>query len=247
MKPNVVAVVPARLNSSRFAGKVIFPHRGKPLLTYLLKEIARSKRIGRVVVATDSREVRKALENVEVEVQMTSTRHRTGSDRAAEVVGKIGGDIIVNIQADNFGLKAAVLDRIIDKLIQNRRIEFATIARRIESDAELFDPSVVKVVTGRDGRALWFSRFPLPYLQKTSRGRRVGQFPFYHHIGVYFFRRAALMRFAAWKRTPMEKAESLEQLRILENGHDLTVFKTSMKSVSVDTPRDLKKIDKLYR
>ncbi|MCK4606278.1 MAG: 3-deoxy-manno-octulosonate cytidylyltransferase [candidate division Zixibacteria bacterium] len=247
MKPKVVAVVPARLNSSRFAGKVIFPHRGKPLLSYLLKEIARSKRIGRVVVATDSREVRRALEDAEVEVLMTSSRHRTGSDRAAEAVSKIGGDIILNIQADNFGLKTAVLDRIIDKLIQNRRIEFATIARRIESDAELSDPNVVKVVTGRDGRALWFSRFPLPYLQKTSRGRRVGQFPFYHHIGVYFFRRAALMRFAAWKRTPMEKAESLEQLRILENGHDLTVFKTSMKSVSVDTPRDLKKIDKLYR
>ncbi|MEA3297639.1 MAG: 3-deoxy-manno-octulosonate cytidylyltransferase, partial [candidate division Zixibacteria bacterium] len=183
----------------------------------------------------------------DVEVMMTSAKHRTGSDRTAEVMKRIGGDIIVNIQADNFGLKAAVLDRTIEKLKKKRSIRFATLARRIRSDEELFNPNTVKVLIGKDGCARWFSRLPVPYLQHAKKGVRADQFGFYAHIGVYFFKRDALVRFAHWKRTPLEKAESLEQLRILENEHRITVFKTSVRSVSVDTPHDLKKIDMLCK
>ena len=247
MKTSVLAVIPARLGSTRFYRKVIHPYHGKPLIYYIVNEARKAHMIDRLVVATDSREIARALNESDVEVMMTSAKHRTGSDRTAEIMNKIGGDIIINIQADNFGLKAAVLDKTIEKLKKKRSIQFATLARRIRSDEELFNPDTVKVMLGKDGFAHWFSRLPLPYLQNTVPGVRAEQFNFYAHVGVYFFRREALTMFARWKRSPLEKAESLEQLRILENGHRITVFKTKTRSVSVDTPKDLKKIDMLCK
>lgn len=246
MSTMVTAVVPARLESSRFPGKVIHGYRGRPLLMYLLDDLRGSRQIDRLVVATDSREVKAALTDYNVEVVMTSRRHRTGSDRVAEVMREIGGDIIVNIQGDNFGLKGRLLDRVISKMKRSRSIEYATLGRKLTDDDELFDPNVVKLVADKNDRVLWFSRYPLPYLQRAGRSSRVDQWPFIGHIGVYFFRRAALTRFASWKRTKLEKAESLEQLRILENGGQIHLFKTRLHTISVDTRSDLKKLDDLY-
>ncbi len=246
MSTMVTAVVPARLDSSRFPGKVIHRYRGQPLIKYLLDDLRGSRQIDHLVVATDSPEVRAALADHDVEVVMTSRRHRTGSDRAAEVMRKIGGDIIVNIQGDNFGLNGRLLDRVISKMKRSGSIQYATLGRRLTDDDELFDPNVVKLVADKNDRVLWFSRYPLPYLQRAGRSQRVGQWPFIGHIGVYFFRRAALTRFASWKRTELEKAESLEQLRILENGGQIHLFKTRLRTISVDTRNDLKKLDDLY-
>jgi 3-deoxy-manno-octulosonate cytidylyltransferase (CMP-KDO synthetase) len=242
----VVAVIPARLNSRRFPNKVIYLYRDKPLLFYVYNEVRKAKKIDRIVVATDSKQVQKAVAAFGGEAVLTSTRHRTGSDRVAEVMQKLGGDIVINVQADNFGLKAPVLDRTIDRLTSDGSIEFATLARRLDMDDELLDPHVVKVVVAGDGAALWFSRLPIPYLQKADKKISVKQFPFLAHIGVYFFRSRGLAKFSRWKRSPLEKAESLEQLRILENGGKMTVFKTSMRPVSVDTPKDLKKLKRVY-
>jgi len=247
MSTTVTAVVPARLESSRFPGKVLYPYRGRPLLAYLLDDLRGSRQIDRLVVATDSHEVKAALADCGVEVIMTSRRHRTGSDRTAEVMRKIGGDIIVNIQADNFGLNSRLLDRVIEQMKHHRSIQYATLGRRLTDDDELFDPNMVKLLADKQDRVLWFSRYPLPYLQHPKRGRRVSQWPFLGHIGVYFFRRAALGAFATWKRTPLEKAESLEQLRILENGGIMQLFRTRTRTVSVDSVNDLKKLDGLYR
>jgi len=180
------------------------------------------------------------------EVIVTSSRHKTGSDRVAEVAERIGGGIIVNIQADNFGLRRAVLERVIEQMKQDRAVRFATLACRVKGDEELFDPNLVKVVLSEKDEALWFSRFPMPYLQGVKNSSRAAQFRFYGHIGVYFFRRAALRAFAMWKRSPLEKAESLEQLRILENGGRIRVFKTTIEPVSVDRPDDVKKLSALY-
>ena len=246
MAPTVIAVIPARLNSKRFPSKVIYPYRGKPLLFYVYNEVRKARKIDRVVVATDSKQVQKAVAAFGGEAVLTSVRHRTGSDRVAEVMQKLGGDIFINVQADNFGLKAPVLDRTIERLASDSSIEFATLARRLDTDDELFDPHVVKVVVAGDGAALWFSRLPIPYLRKADNKNRVKQFPFLAHIGVYFFRSRGLAQFTQWKRSPLEKAESLEQLRILENSARMTVFKTAMRPVSVDTPQDLKKLKRVY-
>lgn len=246
MKPRVLAVIPARLGSTRFPRKVIHDWKGRPLLAWLTAELARSKHIDRLVVATDSKEVRRALGD-EVEVIMTSKRHRTGSDRAAEVHATLGGDYVLNIQADNFDLKAALVDRVIERFIKDRQVDFATVARRIDNDEDLFDPNTVKVVTGRDGRALWFSRYPLPYVRGATDGERFRQHRYWYHIGVYLFRAAGLKRFARWPRSALEKAESLEQLRVLENGGTLRVYQTRARTVSVDTPQDLKKLERCYK
>jgi len=246
MAPIVVAVIPARLNSRLFPNKVVYPYRGKPLLFYVYNEVRKAKAIDRVLVATDSKQVQKAVEAFGGEAMLTSSRHRTGSDRVAEAMQRVGGDIIINVQADNYGLRAPVLDRTIKRLVDDSSIEFATLARRLNTEDELFNPNIVKVVIACDGSALWFSRYPIPYLQNADEKKRVKQYPFLAHVGVYFFRRRGLARFTQWKRSPLEKAESLEQLRILENGGEITVYKTSMRSVSVDAPQDLKKLKRVY-
>lgn len=246
MAPIVVAVIPARLNSRRFPNKVVYPYRGKPLLFYVYNEVRKAKAIDRVLVATDSKQVQKAVEAFGGEAMLTSSRHRTGSDRVAEAMQRVGGDIIINVQADNYGLRAPVLDRTIKRLVDDSSIEFATLARRLNTEDELFNPNIVKVVIACDGSALWFSRYPIPYLQNADKKQRVKQYPFLAHVGVYFFRRRGLARFTRWKRSPLEKAESLEQLRILENGGEITVYKTSMQSVSVDAIQDLKKLKRVY-
>lgn len=246
MKPKVLAVIPARMHSKRFSAKVLYRYRGKPLLFYVWKEAVGAAEIDRLVIATDSSEIARVAESFGAEVFPTSARHQTGSDRAAQVADSLGGDIIVNIQGDNFGLKRTVLGRVIRQMKDDRSIEVATLARRIESDEELFDPNLVKVVVARDGLAHWFSRYPLPYLLNHDSRRRVKQHKFYGHIGVYFFRRSALRAFARSSRSSLEKVESLEQLRLLEEGIKVRVFTTSMRTVSVDSPSDVKKLACIY-
>jgi len=247
MKDKIIAVIPARINSRRFSGKVLYPYRGKPLLFYVWDEVRRARTVDRLIIATDQPEIKKAAEAFGAEVVLTSKKHRTGSDRVAEVVRKTGGSIIINIQADNFGLTGAVLDRAVKKMRQEKNLGFATLAFSIKEDSRLFDPNLVKVVIGREGRALWFSRYPLPFLQHAEENYRTRQFKYWGHIGVYFYRRKALETYAGWKRSPLEKAESLEQLRVLENGGLMRVLVTRSRVVSVDAPADLKELDLLYK
>lgn len=243
MKTKVLAVIPARLSSKRFPRKVLFEINGKSILEHLYFELVKAKLIDQVVVATDSSEVINAVSDFGGEAVKTSKKHRTGSDRAAEAAAKIGGDIIINIQADNLGVKASDCDKIISEMINDKTIKYATFAKKIESEDELYDPNRVKVIFDKNKEALWFSRYPLPYLQGEN-GNRVEKFNYYYHIGIYFYRKAALKSFAAGKRTTFEKAESLEQLRILENGGKIKMFKLSRNIWSIDSPDDIKKTGK---
>jgi len=243
MKTKVLAIIPARLSSKRFPRKVLYEINGKSLLEHLYREINRAKLIDRVVVATDSDEVIKTVSQFDGEAVKTSKKHQTGSDRTAEVAKKLGGDIIINIQADNLGVKAADCNKVITEMIADKSIKYATFAKRVESEDELYDPNRVKVIFNREKEALWFSRYPLPFLQGES-GNRIDKFNYYYHIGIYFYRKEALKNFAASKRTPLEKAESLEQLRILEKGGKIKIFELKRNIWSIDSPDDLKKIGK---
>ncbi|UCG61295.1 MAG: 3-deoxy-manno-octulosonate cytidylyltransferase [Candidatus Zixiibacteriota bacterium] len=247
MARRVLAVIPARLGSKRFSDKVIYPFNGKPLLYYVHREALKAKTITRVVIATDSEKIIAAAQSFGARAIRTSRRHQTGSDRVAEVARELGGDIIVNIQADNFGLKGSVLDHLVNRMIDDSSIRFATLARKIKNDNELFSPDLVKVIVARDNTALWFSRYPLPYIQHAGETTRCSQFPFLGHIGVYGFRRKALAEYSGWARTRLEKAESLEQLRIIENGGRIKVFRTAMDSVEINSPNDLKKLKRIYK
>jgi 3-deoxy-manno-octulosonate cytidylyltransferase (CMP-KDO synthetase) len=237
-----LAVIPARLGSTRFPRKALYPWQGKPLLFHVWDKVRQARTISRVVVATDSGEIEKVSRDFGAEVVRTSASCHTGSDRAAEAFRKIGGDIVINVQADNLMLSPMALDTVVRAMRKDSSIQFGTLARPIRSDEELFDPGRVKVVVDRNKRALWFSRFPVPFLQKADAGTRFRQFPFLMHIGIYFFRAAALVEYAGWKRTPCELAESLEQLRVLEQGGSMRVFMTHMNSITVDTPADLERL-----
>lgn len=239
MKPKILAVIPARLSSSRFPGKVLYPINGRPLLEHLYNEISKAKLVDNTVVASDSDEVITAVKSFGGLALKTSKKHKTGSDRTSEAAAKLGGDIILNIQADCLGVRAADYDRILRVMISDKKIQYATLAKKIESESELFDPNRVKLIFDKNNNALWFSRYPLPYLQGVGKDR-INKFNFYYHIGVYFFRKAALADFHKSPRTRYEKAESLEQLRILENKKIIRVFKIKSKLYSIDSPEDLK-------
>lgn len=242
MSSKVVGVIPARLDSKRFHGKVIYSFRGRPLLYYLYSEFSKSKVINKLIVATDSNKIKDVAESFGAEVVMTSKKAKCGTERAAEVAQKVKAEIYLNIQADVFGLKYSALDIALKKFRKETKSQFATMARKIENDSELFNPDSVKVILKNDNNAGWFSRYPLPYLRHPLKKARANQFGYYYHIGVYMFRRAGLMQFAKWKATENEKAESLEQLRILDNGQNMKVYLTNGKTVSVDSPKDLKKL-----
>lgn len=245
MASRVVAVIPARLGSKRFKDKVIHPFHGKPLLSYVWNAARKSKLIDRLIIATDSTKIKKIALGFGAEVMMTSKRHRCGSERVVELSRSIRADIYLNIQADNLGLRPAVLDRVIQKMQADSKIQFATIVKRIRTDDELFDPNKVKVTLDRLGYALWFSRYPIPFLQGAMEKDRAGQFKYWGHIGVYLYRRSGLNLFAGWSPTANEKAESLEQLRILENGGRIMTYESKCNTISVDSLADLKKIDRL--
>ena len=242
MALKVIGVIPARMHSKRFYGKVLFDYQGKPLIWYLYQELAKSKVMDRVVIATDNNKVRKTAEGFGAHVVMTTGKLQTGSDRVAQVMDSVEGDIFVNIQGDVFGLKSAALDTALGKFSSIPTLEYGTLARKIGTDKELNSPDSVKVVLKSNGDAGWFSRYPLPYIRCSSKKPISKHFNFYYHIGVYMFKSGALKEFAGWAQSPCEKAESLEQLRILENGKNIRVFLTNLKTVSVDSPKDVKNL-----
>ena len=237
-----LAVIPARLGSTRFPRKVLYPWQGRPLLYHVWRRVTKARQIDRVVIATDSTEIQEASTGFGAEVVLTSSRCKTGTDRVAEAFRKLGGDIVINVQADSFNLAPSALDKIVSAMKKDRSIRFATMARPIRTDEELFDPNKVKVVRSADELALWFSRFPIPYIQRAEEKPRSSQFSFLLHIGIYFFRAAALRQFVLWPRTALEKAESLEQLRVLEHGGKMRLFISNMNSVTIDSPADLKRL-----
>ena len=241
----VVAIIPARLASKRFPRKVLYPIKDKPLIYYVWRAVGRAKRIDRLFVATDSVEIGRAVNAFGGAVIMTSGRPRNGSERAAEAAAELKADLVVNIQADNLALSGSVLDRVIASMLDDRAIEYATLATPIVGRKwreRLYNPNVVKVVEDEHGNAAWFSRYPIPFIREAGNRRRVELYPFLEHIGVYFFRKTALMEYASWRPGRAERAESLEQLRILENGKRIRLYRTRMPSISVDTEDDLRKM-----
>jgi 3-deoxy-manno-octulosonate cytidylyltransferase (CMP-KDO synthetase) len=228
----IVAVIPARYGSTRLPGKPLADIDGRPMIEHVYRRAAAARSIGAVMVATDHELVARAVEAFGGNVRMTRASHRSGSDRLAEVAEQLTCEIIVNVQGDE------------------PLIEIATLRRCIEDPADYLDPGVVKVVTDRNGFALYFSRAPIPFVRNraplTSPGAQPalprGQVVCYKHIGLYVYRREALLRFARLASTPLEEAESLEQLRALEHGFRLKVVETQYDSIGVDTPEDLERV-----
>ena len=234
-----MVIIPARWSSTRFPGKVLADVHGRPLIERIVAVCRRSQAVDEVLVATDDRRVLRAAEFAGARAVMTSPRLRSGSDRVAVVARKIKAEIIVNVQGDEFFDRPSLLGRLITLLRQNRDLDVATPARLI-STREAADPNLVKVVCDRAGDALYFSRRAIPFIRDSGEKSE-----YLGHIGMYAFRRAALLKFAAAGKTPLETAEKLEQLRLLERGVKIRVIKTSCLTIGVDTLADLRKLKSL--
>ena len=233
-----VGIIPARWSSTRFPGKPLHLIAGKPLLRYVWERCRRAKKLDALIVASDDMRVAEAAFDWGAEVAVTSPKHRSGTDRVAEVARHAKEfEFVVNIQGDEPLIDPRLIDDLVKKLQSDRKIDIVTAAHPFQNPAEAESPHQNKVVLDRNNCALYFSRSVIPYPVKPSG------FRYLRHQGIYGFRRDALLQFVKWKPSPLEQAESLEQLRALENGVKVHVLVTRHGSPGVDTPADAKALE----
>jgi len=244
MGSQVVAIVPARYESTRLPGKPLALIDGKPMIRHVYERARAVDLVERVLVATDDARIAEVVRGFGGDVVMTSAAHQSGTDRIAEVAATLDAEIVVNVQGDLPFLAADMLDATIALMRADSALPMATVKTPIRDAAELANPNVVKVVTDRDGYALYFSRSPLPYRRRPVDGAAPGILG-YRHVGLYAYRREFLLTFARLAPTPLERAESLEQLRALEWGFRIKVAETTAAGVEVDTPEDLERARRL--
>jgi 3-deoxy-manno-octulosonate cytidylyltransferase (CMP-KDO synthetase) len=245
-----VGIIPARWSSTRFPGKPLHLIAGKALLQRVWERCERARNLDSVVVATDDMRIAEAAFDWGAEVALTSTSHCSGTDRIAEVARNAKQfAFVVNIQGDEPLVDPRLIDKIVEKLRSDRTIKIVTAAHPFEYPENALSPHQVKVVVDLAGNALYFSRAPLPF-QRPSRGgvqsaeqKKKGRFLSLRHQGIYGFQRNALLQFVKWKPTPLERAESLEQLRALENGVKVHVLITAKGSPGIDTLADAEALE----
>src|SRR6266536_1759958 len=239
-------MIPARFESTRFPGKPLYLIAGKPLLRHVWERCRRAKKLDSLIIATDDMRIANAAFGWGAQIALTSPRHQSGTDRIAEVARK-GKQFafIINIQGDEPLVDPRLIDRLVEKLRSDRKIDIVTAAHPFENPGDVLSPSQVKVVVNLRGNALYFSRAAIPASRNgrflgviSSRRLESRRSLFLRHQGIYGFRLETLLKFVKWKPTPLERAESLEQLRAVENGVKIHVLVTAKGSPGVDTPRD---------
>ncbi|PYK55603.1 MAG: 3-deoxy-manno-octulosonate cytidylyltransferase [Verrucomicrobia bacterium] len=243
-----VGIIPARWGSTRFPGKPLHPIAGKPLLKHVWERCRRAKNLDLVVVATDDMRIASAAFDWGAEVALTSPKHGSGTNRVAEVARKTKQfAYVVNIQGDEPLIDPRLIDKLVEKLRSDPTVGVVTAAHPFGKPADAFSPHQVKVVLDLHGNALYFSRAAIPFqpsrndrLQSAEPGNRrsKGRSSLFRHEGIYGFRHETLLQFVSWKPSPLERAESLEQLRALENGVKVHVLVTATGSPGIDTPED---------
>jgi len=243
-RDEVLVVIPARWGSSRLPGKALADLDGAPLVVRVAQRAAAMREASRVVVATDDERIRQAVVAAGFACALTGD-HPTGTDRVGEVARTDQAAIVVNLQGDEPLLDPADADHLVRALREDPRAEIATLAHALQGEREWRDPHVVKVLLDRQGLALYFSRAPLP--GSFPGGDAAGERLAWRHVGIYAYRRPALLRFLAMERTPLEAAEGLEQLRALEHGMRIRVVLTERRAVGVDTPEDLERVRREWR
>ena len=238
----ILCVIPARYASTRLPGKPLANIAGKPMIQHVYERASQARRPAKVLVATDHDEVYQAVKDFGGQVLMTSPGHPTGTDRLAEVARACPEyELIINVQGDEPLIEPAVIDQLAAAFDDEPELVMATLATVMAED-EYDKPSAVKVVTRRNGHALYFSRSLIPYPRV-----QLAELPVYKHIGIYAYRRDFLLTYAALAPTPLERTESLEQLRALEHGYNIKVLLTDFQSVGVDTPEDLERVNHIIQ
>ncbi len=245
---SAVIVIPARYDSTRFPGKPLAPLKGKPVIQHVYENSKSAHSADDVIVATDSETIFETVLSFGGKASMTRREHASGTDRVAEVARSLSCDIIVNVQGDEPLMTPEMIEEAI-ALLSGDSADIGTLAKRIERTEEVMDPNVVKVVFDREGYALYFSRAPIPYHRDQWKDldrltAHSSQFTVFKHIGIYSYRREALLRFTGMVPSRLEEIEKLEQLRALENGFRIKVGETSLETMGIDTPQDLERVEK---
>lgn len=237
----VLCVIPARYASTRLPGKPLSMIAGKPMIQHVYERACMAELPDEVVVATDNELVQKAVEGFGGKAMMTSPDHSSGTDRLAEVALNYPDvDVIVNVQGDEPMIPPEVIDRLANAFTEDENLNMATL-KVLMPEEDYDNPAAVKVVTDLNGYALYFSRSLMPYPRNKPEDYKV-----FKHVGIYAYRRDFLLKYAALTPTPLERAESLEQLRALENGYKIKVLESDFQGIGVDTPEDLAAVNALF-
>lgn len=214
------------------------------MIQHVYERAIKAELVDRVIVATDNRKIFNAIKRFGGEAVMTSRAHKSGTDRLAEAARELKSDIIVNVQGDEPLIEPGMIDEAIRPLMDDSSIVMGSLKAEIRGEMELDNPNVVKVVVDRNDFALYFSRYPIPYIRDEPLSLLTGRFK---HIGIYVYRRDFLLKYAGMQQTPLEEAEKLEQLRALENGYKIKIPTTRHQSIGVDTEEDLEKVRRLLQ
>ena len=229
-----IAIIPARYASVRFPGKILADLNGKPVIQHVYERVSSCGLVDQTVVATDDKRIEAAVQAFGGRAVMTSPDHVSGTDRIAEAAAQTGGEIIVNVQGDEPLIEPQIIESVIGKIAGDEDISCSTAASPITDENVYHDPNAVKVVMDGNGHALYFSRSPLPYYRDGFAAGGA-----YLHAGIYCFRKSFLAIYSTLEPTPLEKAEKLEQLRILEHGYKIGVVITDPMPKGIDTEADL--------
>lgn len=242
--PQVIAVIPARYASTRLPGKPLAQIAGRPMIQHVVERVRQAQNLTRVVVATDDQRIKTAVEGFGGEAMLTRPDHRTGTDRVAEVAVHVPAEIYLNVQGDEPLMDPGTIDLLVSSLLEDDSVQIATPCSAIRQPNDIMDPHITKVVRDFDGNALYFSHAPIPWVRDRGQDIVVKH---WKHIGLYAFRRDALLEFPTLPPGELERAEQLEQLRWLENSFRIRVVETEYDAVSVDVPEDIPRVEQRLR
>lgn len=240
-----IGIIPARFASTRFPGKPLVDIAGKSMIQRVYEQALKAKSLSKVVIATDDERIADEVQRFGGEFVFTSSQHQSGTDRCAEVIDKIPGfDIVINIQGDEPFIEPSQIDLLASCFIENK-VQLATLIKPIQSQESIYNPNSPKVVIDVNGRAMYFSRSPIPFIRNGDPGVWAEKHQFYKHIGIYGYRTESLNEITKLPPSSLEIAESLEQLRWIENGFYIQTKVTDLETVAIDTPEDLLKLNNL--
>lgn len=236
----VAGIIPARMGSTRFPGKPLASIAGMAMIEHVYRRSALCRMLSRLAVATPDEEIARAVRAFGGEVVMTSPQHSRATDRVAEAAGVVGGDIVVVIQGDEPLVSPGMIEAAVAPVWQDERVFCSNLIERIKTVEEFENPNTIKVIRGRNGNALYFSRAPIPSLQRQGFERIEA----YKQVCIMPFRRENLLRFTALSPTALEQAESIDMLRLLEHGYTVRLVEAPARTSAVDTPEDIEAVER---
>jgi len=239
---DVVGVIPARYASKRLPFKLLRKILNKPLIQWTWENAKKARLLDKLIIACDDVSIEKVAKEFGADVVITSVMHSSGTDRIAEVVRDMDVKIIINIQADEPLVNPIIIDTLAEEMLSNPKLNMATIRKKITDIEDINNPNIVKVICDKDGFAIYFSRFPIPFYRE-----KIENMIYYKHLGIYAYTKDFLFTFKNLPFSYLEDAEKLEQLRAIEAGYKIKVIETSFDSIGVDTEEDLKKVENILR